>query len=95
MLITVGYICYRGINRVLIMNLRPGGMTIVQQEGMEVLGVNLSPSVSFKDRIAVRPRVMLNTCLTFSWLDKSFRPRSLRVHLRPDTPFGLSAHPGR
>jgi len=38
----------------LIMNLRPGGMTIVQQEGVEVLGVNLSPSVSVKDRIVVR-----------------------------------------
>ena len=34
----------------LIMNLRPGGMMIVQQQGMEVLGVNLSPSVSVKDR---------------------------------------------
>ena len=43
------------------MNLRPGGMTIVQEQGMEVLGVNLSPSVSFKDRIAARPRVMLKT----------------------------------
>ena len=59
MMITVGYICYRGNNHVLIINLRPGGMTIVQQQGMEVLGVNLSPSVSFKDRIVVRPRVML------------------------------------
>jgi len=79
---------------VLIMNLGPGGRMIVQQQGMEVLGVNLSPSVSVKDRFAVRPRVMLNACLTHSWPDKSFRPRSLRVHLRPDTPFGLSAHPG-
>jgi len=79
---------------VLIMNLRPGGRTIVQQQGMEVLGVNLSPSVSVKDRIAVCPRVMLNACLTLIWPDKSFRPRSLRVHLWPDTPFGLSAHPG-
>ena len=94
MMITVGYICYRGNNHVLIMNLRPGGMTIVQQQGMEVLGVNLSPSVSFKDRIAVRPRVMLNACLSLSWPDKSFRPRSLRVQLRPDTPFCMSAHPG-
>ena len=63
MMITVGYICYRGMNHKLIMNLRLGGMLIVQQQGMEVLGVNLSPSVSFKDRIAVRPRVMLNACL--------------------------------
>ena len=35
-------------------------MTIVQQQGMEVLGVNLSPFVSFKDQYAVRPQVMLN-----------------------------------
>jgi len=39
--------------------MRRGGMTIVKQQGMEV-GVNLSPSVSFKDRYVVRPRVMLN-----------------------------------
>ena len=45
--------CYHEINHVLIMNLRLGGMTIVQQQGMEVLGVNLSPSVSVKDRFAV------------------------------------------
>jgi len=74
MLITVGYICYRGNNHGLIMNLRPGGMMVVQQQGMEVLGVNLSPSASIKDRIAVRPRVMLNACLTLRWPDKSFRP---------------------
>jgi len=64
-------------NHVLIMNLRQGGMTIVQQQGMEVLAVNLSPSVSINDRFAVRPRVMLNASLTLSWPDKSFRPRSL------------------
>jgi len=69
-------------------------MTIVKQQGMEVLGVNISPSMSFKDRYAVRPLVMLKAGLTHSWPDKSFRPRSLRVHLRPDTLFGLSAHPG-
>ena len=49
MLITVGYNCYRGNNHVLIMNLRLDGMTIVQQQGIEVLAVNLSPSVSIKD----------------------------------------------
>jgi len=76
------------------MNLRPGGVTIVKQQGMEVLGVNLSPSVSFKERYAVRPLVMSNACLTLSWPDKSLRPRSLRVYLRSDTPFCLSAHPG-
>ena len=52
-------------------------MTIVKQQGMEVLGVDLSLSVSFKDRYVVRPLVMLNACLTLSWPDKSFRPRSL------------------
>jgi hypothetical protein len=31
--------------------MRPGGMTIVKQQGMEVLGVDLSLSVSIKDRI--------------------------------------------
>ena len=35
-------------------------MTVVQQQGMEVLGVNLSPYLSFKDQFAVRPQVMLN-----------------------------------
>jgi len=47
---------------------------IVKQQGMEVLGMNLSLSVSFKDRYAIRPLVMLNTCLTLSGPDKSFRP---------------------
>jgi hypothetical protein len=36
-------------------------MTIVKQQGMEDLGVDLFPSVSFKDRFVVRPCVMLNT----------------------------------
>ena len=35
-------------------------MTVVQQQGMEVLGVNLSLSVSFKDQSTVRPYIMLN-----------------------------------
>jgi hypothetical protein len=30
-------------------------MTIVKQQGMEVLGVDLSPSELFKDRFVVRP----------------------------------------
>jgi hypothetical protein len=30
-------------------------MTIVKQQGMEVLGVDLSPSELFKDRFAARP----------------------------------------
>ena len=49
-------------------------MTIVKQQGMEVLGMNLSMSVLFKDRYVVRPLVLLNACLTLSWLDNSFRP---------------------
>jgi len=39
---------------------------IVKQQGMEVLGVDLSPSVSCKDRYAIRRLVMLNGCLTLS-----------------------------
>ena len=58
-------------------------MTVVLQQGMEVLGVNLSASVSFKDRFIVRPHVMLNACLSLSWPDNSFRPRSRVVQLRP------------
>jgi hypothetical protein len=42
-------------NHVLINEMRPGGMMIVKQQGMEVLGVDLSPSVSVKDRFVVRP----------------------------------------
>jgi hypothetical protein len=34
-------------------------MTIVKQQNMEVLGVDLSLSVSVKDQIDVRPWVML------------------------------------
>jgi hypothetical protein len=30
-------------------------MTIVKQQGMEVLDMDLSPSESFKDRFVVRP----------------------------------------
>jgi hypothetical protein len=30
-------------------------MAIVKQQGMEALGVDLSPSKSFKDQFAVRP----------------------------------------
>ena len=49
-------------------------MSIEKQQGTEVLGVDLSPSVSVKDRFVVRPHVMLNACLSLSWLDNSFRP---------------------
>ena len=49
-------------------------MSIEKQQGKEVLGVDLSPSVSVKDRFDVRPHVMLNACLSLSWPDNSFRP---------------------
>jgi len=52
----------------------------VKQQGMEVLSEDLSPPMSFKDRYAVRPLVILNPCLTLSWPDKSFRPWSLWVN---------------
>jgi hypothetical protein len=52
-LVTVGYICYRGKEPSDNNELRPGGMSIEKQQGMEVLGVELSPSVSIKDRSAV------------------------------------------
>jgi hypothetical protein len=48
--VTVGYICYRGKEPNVNNELRPGGMSIVKQQGMEVLGVELSSSVSIKDR---------------------------------------------
>jgi hypothetical protein len=48
--VTIDYICYRGKEPSVNNELRPGGMSIVKQQGMEVLGVELSPSVSIKDR---------------------------------------------
>ena len=48
------------------------------------LGAYLSPFVSVKDRFAVRPHVMLNACLSLSWPDNSFRPRSRVAQLRPE-----------
>jgi hypothetical protein len=47
--------------------MRPGGMTIVKQQGMEILGVDLSPSVSIKDRFLEPFLFMLNACLSLSW----------------------------
>ena len=70
----VCYICYHGKEPCVNNEKRSDGMTVVQQQGMKVLGVNLSPSVSFKDRFVVRPHVMLNACLSLSWPDDSFRP---------------------
>ena len=60
-------------------------MLIEKQQGKEILGVDLSPSVSVKDRFAVRPHVMLNACLSLSWPNNSFRPRSRVAQLRPGT----------
>ena len=57
-------------------------MSIEKKQGMEVLGVDLSPSMSVKDRFAVHPHVMLNACLSLSWTDNSFRPRSRVSQLR-------------
>jgi hypothetical protein len=54
-LVTIDYICYRGDNQVLINERIPDRTAIEKQQGMEVLGAYLSPSVSIKDQIAVRP----------------------------------------
>jgi hypothetical protein len=51
----VGYICYRGKEPSVNNELRACEMSIVKQQGMEVLGVELSPSVSIKDRFAILP----------------------------------------
>ena len=51
-----------------------GGMLIEKQQDMEVLGVDLSPSMSIKERFTVRPHVMLNACLSLSCPDNLFRP---------------------
>ena len=48
-------------------------MSIEKQQGKKVLGVDLSLSVSVKDRFIVCPHVMLNACLSLSWPDNSFR----------------------
>jgi hypothetical protein len=40
---------------------------IVKQQGMEVLGVDLSPSVLIKDRFLEPFLFMLNACLSLSW----------------------------
>jgi hypothetical protein len=43
-------------------------MTIVKH-GMEVLGVDLSPCVSIKNRFLEPFLFMLNACPSLSWLD--------------------------
>jgi hypothetical protein len=54
-LVTVGYICYRGKEPNVNNELRPGGMSIVKQQGMEVFSVELSLSVLVKDQSVVLP----------------------------------------
>jgi hypothetical protein len=49
-------------------------MTIVKQQGMEVLGVDLSLSESFKKPIHYTSLSHVEHSLTLSWTDKSFRP---------------------
>jgi hypothetical protein len=49
-LVTVGYICYRGKEPNVNNELRPDDMLIVKQQGMKVLDVKISPSMSVKDR---------------------------------------------
>ena len=57
---------------------------IENQQGVEVLGAYLSPSVSIKDRFVVCPYVMLNACLSLSWLDLMIQPRSLVAQFKSD-----------
>jgi hypothetical protein len=45
----------------------------------------VTPSVSIKDQIVEGPLVMLNACLSLSWLNKSFRPWSRVAQLRLGT----------
>ena len=52
-LVTVGYNCYHENNHVLMSKRRPGEIVIEKQQGMEVLGVDLSPSMSIKDHTVV------------------------------------------
>ena len=49
----VGYICHRGTEPWGKSKSRPDGKSIEKQQDMEVLGVDLSPSVSIKDRTVV------------------------------------------
>jgi hypothetical protein len=51
----VGYICYRGKEPSVNNEFRLDGMSIAKQQGMEVLGVELCPSVLVKDRSDVLP----------------------------------------
>ena len=50
---TVGYICYRGIEPWGKRKSRPDRKLIEKQQDMEVLGVDLSPSMLVKDHTVV------------------------------------------
>jgi hypothetical protein len=54
-LVTVGYIGYRGKEPSVNNELRSDVMSIVKQQGMEVMDVVLSLSMSVKDRSTVLP----------------------------------------
>ena len=54
-------------------------------DGVLCCGIVVIPSVSFKDQPLEVHLVMLNACLSHSWPDKSFRPRSRVAQLRPGT----------
>jgi hypothetical protein len=73
-LVTVGYIAIVENNHELRNERTPGGIMIEKKQGIEVLGVYLSPFVLVKDRFVVHSYVMLNACLSLSWSDKLFRP---------------------
>ena len=83
-MITVGYNCYRGNNHMLMNKKETGWDCDREATRHGDLSAYLSLSVSVKDRFAVRPHVMLNTCLSLSWLDNSFRPQSRVAQLRPE-----------
>ena len=71
----VGYICYRGTEPW-------GNVTGDWAESMCRL-THVIPSVPIKDCIVGGPLVILNTCLSLSWRDNSFRPQSRVAQLRP------------
>ena len=61
----VGYICYHGKEP---WDNVPGGRAKSMCRLTHVI-----PSVLIKDRIIGGPLVILNACLSLSWLDNSFR----------------------
>ena len=80
---TVGYICYRGNNHVLMNKKEARWDCDREATRHRGLGAYLSLSMSVKDRFIVRPHIMLNACLAVSWLDKSFQLQSRVAQLRP------------